>query len=67
MPSFLPPPPMKEEIIAIDIEAWYHEYQTLKWEIHESYSFKKYIFKYGFRHKKENDDSYKRKEEYKGI
>ena len=48
MPTFLPPPPMEEEITAKDIEACYQGYKTLRWDIHEGYSFQEYLIKYVF-------------------
>ena len=57
MPTSLPPRPTKEEITTIDIEACFQEYRTLRGDIHERYYFQEYIFKYGFRHKKENVNS----------
>ena len=56
-PTFLPPRPTKEKITNIDIEACFQEYRTLRKDINESYYFQEYIFKYGFRHKKENVNS----------
>ena len=34
----------------------------MRWDIRERYSFKEYLFKYGFQQKKENEDSFKSKE-----
>ena len=56
-PTFLPPLPTKEEITTKDIEACYQGYQTLRWDIRESYSFQECLIKYGFLYKKENENS----------
>ena len=55
--TFLPPQPMKEEITTIDIEACFQEYRTLRGDNNEKYYFQEYLFKYGFRNKKENVNS----------
>ena len=57
MPNFLPPRPTKEEITTIDIEACFQENRNLRGDIHESFSFQEYLFKYGFICKKENVNS----------
>ena len=51
---------MKEEITTIDIEERFQEYRTLRGDINEMYYFQEYIFKYGFRHNKENVNSLKK-------
>ena len=60
IPTFLPPRPTITEITTIDIGACLQEYQNLRGDIHEWYYFQEYIFKYGFRHKKENVNSLKK-------
>ena len=57
IPTFLPPRPTITEIATIDIGACLQEYQILRGDIHECYSFQEYILKYGFRKKKENVNS----------
>ena len=57
MPTFLPPRPIIIEITTIDIGACLQEYQNLRGDIHEWYSFPKYLVKYGFFHKNENVNS----------
>ena len=57
IPTFLPPRPTITEIATIDIGACLQEYQILRGDIHECYSFQEYIVDYGFRHKKENGNS----------
>ena len=38
-PTFLPPPLREEEITTKDIEACYHGYKTLRWDIYEKVLF----------------------------
>ena len=56
-PTFLHPPPTKEETTTKDIEACYHGYKNLRWDIHEGYCFQEYIIKYVFFYRKANKNS----------
>ena len=53
MPTSLPRP-MKEDSTTIDIKTCFQEYQNWRGDIHERCYLQEYIFKYGFKHKKEN-------------
>ena len=57
IPTFLPPRPTITEITTIDIGACLQEYQNLREDIPEWYSFQQYLVNYGFMHKNENVNS----------